>query len=114
MFFEEEDPSSKTYFSEIVASISDCKFSRDGRYIISRDYLNVKVRCGVWLCDVARSSCNRSHGRVAAVQIWDMAMESRPLHVIHIHEHLRPKLSDLYENDCIFDKYEVCINATGR
>jgi hypothetical protein len=33
-------------------------------------------------------------------------MESRPLKTIQIHDHLRGKLCDLYENDCIFDKFE--------
>jgi serine/threonine-protein phosphatase 2A regulatory subunit B len=47
-FEEEEDPATKSYFSEIVASISDAKFSRDGKYIFSRDYLTVKVRSVVF------------------------------------------------------------------
>lgn len=33
-------------------------------------------------------------------------MESRPAKTIPIHDHLRGKLCDLYENDCIFDKFE--------
>lgn len=41
-FEEEEDPANKSFFSEIIASISDIKFSRDGRYILSRDYLSLK------------------------------------------------------------------------
>jgi hypothetical protein len=35
-------------------------------------------------------------------------MEARPVKTIPIHDHLRGKLCDLYENDCIFDKFE-CI-----
>lgn len=79
-FEEEEDPSNKSFFSEIISSISDVKFSRDGRYILSRDYLTLKI--------------------------WDVNMESKPVKTIPIHEHLRSKLCDLYENDCIFDKFE--------
>ena len=79
-FEEEEDPSTRSFFSEIISSISDVKFSRDGRYILSRDYLSLKI--------------------------WDVNMESRPLKTIPIHDHLRGKLCDLYENDCIFDKFE--------
>ena len=37
VFEEEEDPASKSYFSEIIASISDAEFSRDGRLIVARD-----------------------------------------------------------------------------
>ncbi|UZJ55874.1 hypothetical protein CBS101457_005194 [Exobasidium rhododendri] len=79
-FEEEEDPSNKSFFSEIISSISDVKFSRDGRYILSRDYLTLKI--------------------------WDVNMENKPVKTIPIHEHLRSKLCDLYENDCIFDKFE--------
>src|SRR5580698_8171563 len=69
-----------TNCNEIMSSISDVKFSHDGRYILSRDYLSLKI--------------------------WDVNMESRPLKTIPIHDHLRGKLCDLYENDCIFDKFE--------
>ena len=82
MFEEEEDPTNRSFFSEIISSISDVKFSHDGWYILSRDYLNLKI--------------------------WDINMENRPLKTIPIHDHLRGKLCDLYENDCIFDKFE-CI-----
>lgn len=33
-----------------------------------------------------------------------MNMESKPVRTIRIHDYLRSKLCDLYENDCIFDK----------
>ena len=84
---EEEDPANKSFFSEIISSISDCKFSGDGRYILSRDYLTLKI--------------------------WDMNMEAKPVKTIKIHEHLRTKLCDLYENDCIFDKFECHLSADG-
>ena len=87
LFEEEEDPASRSFFSEIISSISDVKFSHDGRYIMSRDYLTLKV--------------------------WDVNMESRPLATIPIHDYLRPKLCDLYENDCIFDKFEGNWGPTG-
>ena len=47
VFEEPEDPASKSFFTEIVASISDVKFSRNGRYVLSRDYLtgNVHMCC---------------------------------------------------------------------
>jgi hypothetical protein len=40
-------------------------------------------------------------------------MEARPLRVIPVHEHLRPRLMDLYESDCIFDKFEVSCSASS-
>lgn len=80
LFEEEEDQVNRSFFSEIISSISDVRFSHDGRYILSRDYLSLKV--------------------------WDVNMESRPLATMPIHDYLRPRLCDLYENDCIFDKFE--------
>ncbi|EGV97123.1 Serine/threonine-protein phosphatase 2A 55 kDa regulatory subunit B delta isoform [Cricetulus griseus] len=41
-FFEvPEDPSSRSFFSEIISSISDVKFSHSGWYMMTRDYLSV-------------------------------------------------------------------------
>lgn len=87
-FEEADDPSNKSFFSEITSSISHARFSRDGRYIVTRDYLNVRV--------------------------WDVNMESRPVKTFPVHEHLRPKLCDLYEKDCIFDKFEASFNHDGQ
>jgi len=88
VFEEAEDPSSKSFFSEIISSISDIKFSRDGRFILSRDYMTLKI--------------------------WDINMESKPVKTFNIHDHLRSKLCDLYENDCIFDKFECTMSHDGN
>lgn len=57
---------SKSFFSEIIASISDIRFSRDGRYILSRDYMSVKL--------------------------WDLAKEDAPVATLHVHEQLRQRV----------------------
>lgn len=80
LFEEPEDPTNRSFFSEIISSISDVKFSHNGRYLISRDYLSVKV--------------------------WDLNMDSKPVETYQVHEYLRSKLCSLYENDSIFDKFE--------
>ena len=41
------------------------------------------------------------------LQLWDLNMDSRPIETYNVHEYLRSKLCSLYENDCIFDKFEV-------
>ena len=64
------------------------RFSHDGRYILSRDYLTVKI--------------------------WDVNMEKTPIKTIPIHEHLRPRLCDTYENDSIFDKFEVVFSGDAK
>ena len=38
-----EAPGSKSFFTDIISSISDIKFAKGGRYILSRDYMTLKV-----------------------------------------------------------------------
>ncbi|XP_033131371.1 serine/threonine protein phosphatase 2A 55 kDa regulatory subunit B alpha isoform isoform X2 [Brassica rapa] len=86
--FEEPDAAgSKLFFTEIIASVSDIKFAKEGRYLLSRDYMTLKL--------------------------WDINMDSGPVVTFQVHEHLKPKLCDLYENDSIFDKFECCISGDG-
>ena len=41
-------------------------------------------------------------------------MERQPVKTIPIHEHLRPRLCDTYENDSIFDKFEVVFSGDTK
>lgn len=86
-FAEVESQANKSFFSEIIASISDITFSKDGRYILSRDYMTLKL--------------------------WDINKESTPVATYNVHEQLRARLCDLYENDSIFDKFDCCMNGSG-
>ncbi|XP_062087654.1 serine/threonine protein phosphatase 2A 55 kDa regulatory subunit B beta isoform isoform X2 [Humulus lupulus] len=87
LFEEQEAPGSRSFFTEIIASISDIKFGKNGRYILSRDYMTLKL--------------------------WDINMDAGPVATFQVHEYLRPKLCDLYENDSIFDKFECCLSGDG-
>ncbi|MQL70964.1 hypothetical protein Taro_003291 [Colocasia esculenta] len=87
LFEEKAALGSRSFFSEIIASISDIKFGKDGRYLLSRDYMTMKL--------------------------WDLNMDSAPVATFQVHEHLQPKLCDLYENDSIFDKFECCLSGDG-
>lgn len=58
LFEEPEDPSNRSFFSEIISSVSDVKFSHSGRYMLTRDYLTVKV--------------------------WDLNMEARPIETYQV------------------------------
>eukprot|EP01147_Barroeca_monosierra_P008524 gene8524-10263_t len=82
------DEANKSFFTEILSSVSDVKFSPDGRYIMTRDYLTLKI--------------------------WDVAMEKKPVQEFSLHDFLKPKLCDLYENDCIFDKFEGIWSGDGK
>lgn len=83
-----QSESERTFFSEVIASMSDVKFSRDGRYLMARDYMTLKI--------------------------WDVNQTSAPLRTIKVHEQLRSKLCELYESDCIFDKFECSWGCTPR
>lgn len=58
VFEEPEDPNNRSFFSEIISSISDVKFSHSGRYLLTRDYLTTKV--------------------------WDLNMENKPIETYQV------------------------------
>ncbi|XP_072997939.1 serine/threonine protein phosphatase 2A 55 kDa regulatory subunit B beta isoform-like isoform X1 [Typha latifolia] len=87
LFEEHLTAGSRSFFTEIIASISDIKFASDGRHLLSRDYMTLKL--------------------------WDINMDSGPVATFQVHEYLRAKLCDLYENDSIFDKFECTLSGDG-
>lgn len=74
-------------FSEVLSSITDMRFGWDGHTIMTRDFMTLKR--------------------------WDLRMEDAPLSVFSVHDQLQSKLYELYENDCIFDKFRCGMNGTG-
>jgi len=76
-----ENPANKNFFTDIIVSICDATFTRNGRYVFSRDFCTVKV--------------------------WDLANTSKPLQTISIYDPIKTKLCELYENECIFDKFGI-------
>ena len=78
----------KSFFSEIVASVNDIKFiGHEGHHILTRDYLTTKV--------------------------WDLRYEDQPIYEHEVHGGLKSKLSQLYESDAIFDKFDCCASGDG-
>ena len=71
VFEEPEDPTNRSFFSEIISSISDVRFSNSGRYMISRDYLSVKV--------------------------WDLNMDSKPIETYTVTKLLYLSVPNLQE-----------------
>ena len=84
----ESDPAERSFFSEIVASVNDVKFiGNEGNQILTRDYLTMKI--------------------------WDMRYEAAPIHVHEVHGMLKDRLTQLYESDVIFDKFDCCASGDG-
>jgi len=86
--FDEPATARSSFFSEVISSVSDMKFSQDGRYILARDYMTLKL--------------------------WDVAMERSPVLTLDVHDYLRARLVELYENDLIFDKFECGWSGDGK
>lgn len=78
---EAKDTGTKNFFTDIIISICDACFSSNGKYIFARDFCTVKV--------------------------WDLANTSKPVANIPIYDPIKTKLCELYENECIFDKFSV-------
>lgn len=76
------------YLHLFHSSAAYVSYSKDGRYLVSRDYLTVKI--------------------------WDVNMETKPVKTISLHDYLRPMLYDLFTSDIIFDKFEVCCSPDGK
>lgn len=123
LFEEPEDPTNRSFFSEIISSISDVKLSNSGRYMISRDYLSVKV----WdlhmetrpietypVSIIIISTMNNSRSKFAAVFIYNRKETPR-----HLHSALENVMSELIANCRLiffcditkFAKYVPFLNA---
>jgi len=86
--FKDSESDIGGFFQELVTTISSLQFSPDGNFMVSRDYLSMKI--------------------------WDIRVENKPLRVLKFHDHLVPKLCDLYESDSIFDKFKCSWNGTSQ
>ncbi|GAB5356276.1 hypothetical protein AAMO2058_000276500 [Amorphochlora amoebiformis] len=78
----------KHFFSEILTSISDAKFTNEGRYVLSRDYLSLKL--------------------------WDVNMEHKPVQVFPVQTHLSGHLPMLYHNNALFDRFQCAASPDGK
>lgn len=86
-----DNKNNTSFFHEMITSLSDIKVTEDGRYLLTRDFLTIKV--------------------------WDLAApqrrKSEPVVNITIHEHIKPHLTTLYENDAIFDRFGMAVSPDG-
>jgi len=87
-FFELPEDPNESEFAGVVSSISHMQFDPSGNHILCRDYLTLKL--------------------------WDVRQESHPVQVIPIHGYLENKLGELYQNECIFDKFECAVSHNGH
>lgn len=83
------DPAKKHFFSEIISSISSATFlPQKDNFFVTRDYLSLKI--------------------------WDIRNNSKYVKSIQITDYVEKKLCDLYENESVFDKFEVNASPCGN
>jgi serine/threonine-protein phosphatase 2A regulatory subunit B len=73
--------SNHNFFTDLISSIHSINFTKNNKYLISRDYLNIKI--------------------------WDLNNTKKPIHNICIEDNLKTKLVNLFENDNIYDKFNI-------
>lgn len=77
-------------FAEALFSISSFNFASNPRYFLTRNYLEV--------------------------DIWDCNMNREPIETYNVQEFLstRERLSDMYEQDYLFDKFDACFGSNDK
>ncbi|KAK6148702.1 hypothetical protein DH2020_016227 [Rehmannia glutinosa] len=125
IFEEPEAPGSRSFFTEIIASISDIKFAKDGRHILSRDYMTLKVlssvvsstlRMEAFNALIVHSVCGFLFELISFLLSASCVEEDICMVIAVSLEQWRTvfyNLCDLYENDSIFDKFECCLSGDG-
>jgi len=74
--------------ADIAAGISGAHMTRDGTFIVARDFLSLKI--------------------------WDVRFEGKPLFSIPIHPYVKDYAQRLLESDSLFDRNDVAISPDGR
>lgn len=85
--FEEALTGKKNIFTDYLNCVSDAKFVSDQKFV-TRDLLSTKV--------------------------WDVRVTSRPISTVVLCESLKTRLAEMYENDCILDKFSVRPSPCGQ
>jgi serine/threonine-protein phosphatase 2A regulatory subunit B len=73
----------KNYLLNLISNISSATFTNNGKYIVTRDYLSVKV--------------------------WDVCNSKKPVSCVILNEGLKSKLCEMVENEAIYDEFGVAV-----
>lgn len=72
----------------MISSYSSLCFFNNNKYIASRDFLTVKV--------------------------WDVCKTDKPIITVTLQEGIKSKLCEIFQNDCIFDKFNISISKDSN
>ena len=97
-------PDGEGLFDELLASISDITFG--GRQVFPERTPEPVRFSYILLSMFAVQVFVRD---LMTVRVWDLAMTRAPVRVIDVADSLRPRLSELWETERIFDRFEVAV-----
>ena len=86
--FKSEYAGNKNFLASMLSSYSSADFTKQGKYIVSRDYLSVKL--------------------------WDVCNNKKPILSVSLNDSFKTKLSEMFENEAIFDKFGVRASPDGN
>ena len=86
--FKSEFAGNKNFLASMLSSYSSADYSKQGKYIVSRDYLSVKI--------------------------WDVCNNKKPVLNVNLNDSFKTKLSEMFENEAIFDKFIVKASPDGN
>lgn len=86
--FRNQYPGQKNFLTDFLTSYSSVDFCRQGKYLVTRDFLSVKV--------------------------WDVCNSKKPVNTFLLNESMKGKLSEVFENQAIFDKFKVSCSPDGN
>jgi serine/threonine-protein phosphatase 2A regulatory subunit B len=72
----------------MLSGYSSIDFMKNGKYLISRDMMTVKI--------------------------WDICNTKKPVSTVVVHESLKSKLCEMFENDCMDDKFNISASPDGN
>ena len=72
----------------MISNYSSVKFLNNGKYIVSRDYMSVKL--------------------------WDIHKANKPIASVVVQEALKTKLFEIIQNNYIYDKFSICASKDSN
>lgn len=71
----------------MISSISSVRFLNNSKYLISRDFLTVKI--------------------------WDVCKTDRPVSTITVQDSMKSKLCEIFEKDCMDDRFMLAASKSS-
>jgi len=88
MTFVNKEEYSNELRAEALPSIASVKITNDGNYVITRDYLTIRI--------------------------FDMRKPNIPINIIPVHPYLSQRMHELEANEAIYDRFEMSLSGDSK